>query len=125
MSFITKKGINYFSSSAQVTKWLNLRLDRKIVSETSKKLMGGLWVGGTCELHTDRLLVYGNKLNRSIHEDLETLEIPLNAIDGVSLDKKITTDIIVIQFGGTEVNFRCFGADKFMRTINEAIETSK
>ena len=91
-----------------------------MVNAAAKKIAGGLWIGGKCELHEDRIIISPNALNAAVHKNLKELIIPLDAVENITLEKKLTTDIITLSFGGTEIKFRCFGAKKFLQEINAA-----
>jgi len=114
--------INYFSSEALIYYWLQYHFAILLVSLATKKVSGGMWVGGVCELHFDRLVIGSNSLNQKIHESLKQLEIKFGDIEGVLLEKKFTTDVIIIKFSGTEVRIRCWKAEKFMSNILLALQ---
>ena len=42
-----------------------------------KKLMGGLWVGGTTYLTTDAVEFHPNGLNRALHKDPDSMSVVL------------------------------------------------
>ena len=117
---LSKKGIGYLSSEAHVAAWLNFNLERRMVNAAARKIAGGFWIGGKCELHEDRIIISPNALNAAVHENLKELIIPLDAVENMTLEKKLTTDIITLSFGGTEIKFRCFGAKNFLQEINDA-----
>jgi len=87
-----------------------------------KKLMGGLWVGGTAYLTKDAVEFHPNGLNRAIHKDPESLSvvIPLRGITDVETRFGIGTQIIDIKTAIGTLSIRCYGAPGFAKKINAA-----
>ena len=87
-----------------------------------KKLMGGLWVGGTAYLTKDAVEFHPNGLNRAIHKDPESLSvvIPLRGITDVETRFGIGTQIIDIKTAIVTLSIRCYGAPGFAKKINAA-----
>jgi len=78
----------------------------------AKKMLGGLWVGGTVEITDDGLRFTANKINRATHKTgtIEPVWIPMTAIRSVDIPGGWVTKIIAITHAGGEFRFRCFGA---------------
>lgn len=87
-----------------------------------KKLMGGLWVGGTAYLTKDAVEFHPNGLNRAIHKDPESLSvvIPLRGITDVETRFGIGTQIIDIKTAIGTLSIRCYGAPRFAKKIEAA-----
>lgn len=87
-----------------------------------KKLMGGLWVGGTVYLTEDAVEFHPNGLNRAIHSNPESLSVvlPLRGITGVETRFGLATQIIDIKTAIGTLSVRCYGAQAFAEQIEEA-----
>ncbi|MHA7900161.1 MAG: hypothetical protein ACX94B_09875 [Henriciella sp.] len=87
-----------------------------------KKLMGGLWVGGTAYLTDDAVEFHPNGMNRAIHKDPESLSVvlPLRSITSVETRFGIATQIIDIKTAIGTLSIRCYGAQGFARKIEAA-----
>jgi len=87
-----------------------------------KKLMGGLWVGGTAYLTEDALEFHPNGLNRAVHKDPDSLSVvlPLRGITSVEMRQGVITQIIDINTAIGTLSMRCFGAKGFAEKIDEA-----
>ncbi|MEO0607482.1 MAG: hypothetical protein AAFY82_04575 [Pseudomonadota bacterium] len=88
-----------------------------------KKLMGGLWVGGTAYLTPDAVEFHPNGLNRAVHKDPESLSVvlPLRSITSVDTRFGIATQIIDVKTAIGTLSIRCYGAKAFA----DKIETSR
>ncbi len=84
-----------------------------------KKLMGGLWVGGTAYLTSDAVEFHPNGLNRAMHKDPDSLSVvlPLRSITGVETRFGIATQIIDIKTAIGTLSIRCYGAKGFAEKI--------
>ena len=118
---ISKKTINYHSSEAQAADWVTLRIQRAILLNSAKRIMGGLWIGGSCELYDDRLIIRPNGMNASAHKNISEIEVPFEFVEGFDLEKRLTTSIVRINFAGTFIRFRCWGAEKFISKIQQVV----
>ena len=87
-----------------------------------KKLMGGLWVGGTAYLTEDAVEFHPNGLNRAVHKDPESLSVvlPLRGITSVETRFGIATQIIDIKTAIGTLSIRCYGARGFAKKIEAA-----
>ena len=86
-----------------------------------KKLMGGLWVGGTIYLTEDALEFHPNGLNRAVHKDSESLSVvlPLRGVTSVEMRRGMITQIIDIKTAIGTLSVRCLGAKGFARMIED------
>ncbi len=84
-----------------------------------KKLMGGLWVGGTAYLTSDAVEFHPNGLNRAMHKDPDSLSVvlPLRSITGIETRFGIATQIIDIKTAIGTLSIRCYGAKGFAEKI--------
>ena len=87
-----------------------------------KKLMGGLWVGGTTYLTEDAIKFRPNLINRLLHKGDCSVSIPLGEITDVKKRFGIVTQIIdIITTKGT-LSIRCYGSGSFFEMINAQIK---
>lgn len=86
-----------------------------------KKLMGGLWVGGTVYLTPDAVEFHPNGLNRVVHKDPDSLSVvlPLRGITSVETRFGLGTKIIDIKTAIGTLSVRCYGATGFAKKIEE------
>jgi len=86
-----------------------------------KKLMGGLWVGGTVYLTEDALEFHPNGLNRVVHKDPESLSVvlPMRGITSVEMRQGMITQIIDIKTAIGTLSVRCFGAKALAQKIED------
>lgn len=89
-----------------------------------KKLMGGLWVGGTAYLTEDAVEFHPNGFNRAMHKDADSLSVvlPLRSITAVETRFGVGTKIIDVKTAIGTLSVRCFGAEGFARKIEAARE---
>ena len=56
-----KKGVNFQCSEAHIQSWiLYSQPTTYLAASAVGKLLGGSWVGGTCELSDDYVKIYAN-----------------------------------------------------------------
>ena len=97
------------------------------------QVMDKNWIGGSCELHDEYLIIQANLLNKAtlklikemvdkeVSDKLEeSLIIPLNEIENLEHEKAFFTDIIKISCKYGEIKMRCYGAKKFLWDIEQA-----
>ena len=94
----------------------------RVGASAMKKLMGGLWVGGTAYLTSDALEFHPNGFNRVVHKDPDSLSVvlPLRGITGVETRFGVATQIIDIKTAIGTLSIRCFRAPGFARKIEAA-----
>ena len=94
----------------------------RIGTSAAKKLMGGLWVGGTAYLTEDAVEFHPNGMNRALHKDPDSLSvvIPLRGITDVETRFGIGTQIIDIKTAIGTLSLRCLGAPGFAKKIEAA-----
>jgi hypothetical protein len=90
------------------------------VSSLAKKLMGGLWVGGTTYLTKDSIVFRPNFLNRLVHKDDYSVRIPLGEIIDVKKRFGIGTQIIEIKTSKGTLSIRCYWPTSFIEMIDNA-----
>src|SRR5690349_14192321 len=90
------------------------------VMEEFEKRFGAVWVGGTATLTNEDLRFKPNVVNRFVQEGEMELEIPLQAITGVTLEGGFLTKIIAVATPDAIIRLRCFGAAGFAKQIREA-----
>jgi len=88
-----------------------------------EKLAGGLWVGGEVTLSNDGVSFHANKLNESLHVDLEQVNIPLKNIESVSKISGWVTDIVSVKHSGGEFRFRCYSASELINEFNANVSS--
>jgi hypothetical protein len=89
----------------------------EIVLNGFKRVMGGLWVGGTATLHETKLGFRPNALNQLIHAGDYSVEIPLHEISDIQVRFGFITKIIDIVTPHGKLSIRCFGAEVFANRI--------
>jgi len=79
---------------------------------STRKMLGGLWVGGTVEITGDGLRFTANKMNQVMHKSgtIEPVWIPMANIRSVTIPGGWITKIVAITHTGGEFRFRCYGA---------------
>jgi len=82
-----------------------------------KKMLGGLWVGGTTYLTKEKIVFVPNKLNRLLQSNIDYLEIPLSDITSVSKEFGFIAGIIHIGTENGTLKLRCYGSSEFMAKI--------
>jgi hypothetical protein len=117
LTLIISKKINYFSNEALIKDWINYHRQIRVVAATTKNLMSGFWVGGICDVHSEKLVISASSINQKIHKNLSRMEIEFSDIEDLILVKKLTTDIIIVNFSETSLKIRCWGAESFMAEI--------
>ncbi len=89
-----------------------------------KKLMGGLWVGGTTYLTKDAVSFRPNLVNRFVHKQDCSVRIPLSEITDVQKRFGFFTQIIDIKTSKGVLCIRCYWPTSFIDMINNARRTS-
>ena len=118
-----KKAINFQVSTEHINSWLVFMEPSVFLPMlTVSKILGGTWVGGTCEINRAYIKVYANRLNKVFLNDFKELVIPLTDIENIELERGFMSNIIIISFGNTFIKIRCFKANKFMQDIKDMIE---
>lgn len=94
----------------------------RLGASAMKKLMGGLWVGGTVYLTSDAIEFHPNGFNRAVHKDPDSLSVvlPLRGITSVETRFGVATQIIDIKTAIGTLSVRCFGAPGFAKKIEAA-----
>lgn len=123
-SVIAKKIGNALMKDAEMGETANRLLGPggRLGTEAVKKLMGGLWVGGTLYLTESAVEFHPNGLNKRIHKDPEQLSVilPLRSIKSVTPRFGLVTQIIDLKTPIGTLSVRCFGAEGFARKIETA-----
>jgi hypothetical protein len=89
----------------------------KLTMAVTKKMMGGLWVGGTTYLTEDALVFRPNWANRFFHEGDCSVSIPLTDIVEVTKVPGLVTQIIDAKTAKGTLRFRCYRRDSFYDLI--------
>lgn len=118
---IARKLANALMKDAEIgdTTALALGPGGRLGTAAVKKLMGGLWVGGTVYLTEDAVEFHPNGLNRAVHKDPDSLSVvlPLRGVTSVEVRQGILTPIIDINTAIGTLSVRCFGAKGFAEKI--------
>ena len=88
------------------------------VVSVAKKLMGGLWVGGTTYLTKDAIVFRPNILNRLVHKQDCSVNIPLSEVTDVQKHFGFGTQIIDIKTLKGTLSIRCYWPTSFIDMIN-------
>ncbi len=118
---IARKLANALMKDAEIgdTTALALGPGGRLGTAAVKKLMGGLWVGGTVYLTEDAVEFHPNGLNRAVHKDPDSLSVvlPLRGVTSIEMRQGILTPIIDINTAIGTLSVRCFGAKGFAEKI--------
>jgi hypothetical protein len=121
---IAKKLVNALMKDAEVGDRAQrvLGAGGRFGTNAAKKLMGGLWVGGTAYLTQDAVEFHPNGINRALHKDPDSMSVvlPLRSITAVETRFGIGTKIIDIKTAIGTLSVRCYGAEGFARKIEAA-----
>jgi hypothetical protein len=124
-NIVEKRLANALFSDAQASSGADklLKSGGRLGLGMAKKMMGGLWVGGTAYLTRDAVEFQVNGLNAMAHANPETLNriIPLGAISRAQVRPAMVTQIIDIHDrDGGVFSIRCYNAKSFAEAINRA-----
>lgn len=118
---IAKKLVNALMKDAEVGDRAQrfMGAGGRLGTNAVKKLMGGLWVGGTAYLTEDAVEFHPNGINRALHRDPDSLSVilPLRSITSVETRFGIGTEIIDIKTAIGTLSVRCYGAKGFAKKI--------
>jgi len=89
-----------------------------LVTSAAKKILGGLWVGGTTLLYREKVVFKPNLVNNLIHKEEYVVSIPLKRVQSVSVRFGVLTKIIDIKTSEGVLSVRCFGAKAFAEKID-------
>ncbi len=121
---IARKMANALMKDAEIGDRTNRVLGPggRLGTSAVKKLMGGLWVGGTAYLTEDAIEFHPNGLNRAVHKDPDELSVvlPLKSLNAVETRFGLFTQIIDLKTAIGTLSIRCYGADKFAKKIDAA-----
>lgn len=82
-----------------------------------KKMLGGLWVGGTTYLTKEKIVFTPNKLNKMFQSNIDYIGIPLSDITSVIKESGFITGIIRIDTANGALKLRCYGSSEFIEKI--------
>jgi hypothetical protein len=121
---VARKLANALMKDAEINDTTSLALGPggRLGTAAVKKLMGGLWVGGTVYLTEDAVEFHPNGINRMVHKDPDALSVvlPLRGISSVEMRQGVITQIIDINTAIGTLSVRCFGANAFAKKIDAA-----
>ena len=121
---IAKKLVNALMKDAEVGDRAQRLLGAggRFGTNAAKKLMGGLWVGGTAYLTEDAVEFHPNGINRMLHKDPDSMSVilPLRSITSVETRFGIGTQIIDVKTAIGTLSIRCYGAQGFAKKIEAA-----
>ena len=110
-----RKAANAFLPNATPSKWVPFFALSAIAR--FKRKQGGLWVGGTVSVSQSGVSFSPNGLNRTLHADLEPINVPAEDIRSVRHEFGWFTGIVVVEHTHGEFRFRCFGAKQLAVTM--------
>lgn len=123
-NLIARKLANALMKDAEIAEGAQKMLGAggRLGTAAVKKLMGGLWVGGTAYLTEDAVEFHPNILNRALHSDPDAMSVvlPLRGITSVETRFGIGTQIIDIKTAIGTLSVRCYGASGFAKKIEAA-----
>lgn len=123
-----RKAVNALIQEAEIGSAAKFILDKTgtsgasgAVLDVAKKMMGGLWVGGTVTIGQKSLVFRPNWLNRLLHKAEYTVKIPYEKISQVNVRFGFVTRIVDVITGNCKFSFRCYGADAFADVLRKEI----
>lgn len=75
-----------------------------------KRVLGGLWVGGTVELSQEGIRFEPNQTNAALHLETHSVWIPVADVRSVIREFGWVSGVVVVQHASGVFRFRCFGA---------------
>ncbi len=99
-----------------------LGFDGKIGLAISRKMIGGMWVGGNAYLTPETIEFHPGGMNKLFHTDAEELRmvIALTELVSIRLRPGVGTKIIDLNTQAVTLSLRCLNSIRFA----EAIETA-
>jgi hypothetical protein len=120
MTIYIKKLCNAFITDALVKRRIGAAAGRNV--EAIGAVMGGLWVGGTVTVSADALDWVPNIMNEALHDNLQTVHIPLAEVRSVRRVFGILTGIVVVELeDNCEFRFRCFNARGVAENLSDLL----
>ena len=110
-----RKRVNAFIPDATPSNWMPVEALSAIAR--FKRKHGGLWVGGTISVSERGIAFTPNRVNRAVHEGLESIHVLAEDIRAVRREFGWVTGIVVIEHTQGELRFRCYGAKEFAAAI--------
>ena len=92
--------------------------------ERFKRKHGGLWVGGTLSVSRNGVSFSPNRLNRAVHDGLESINVPAEDIRALNHEFGWFTGIVVVEHIHGELRFRCYGAKQLAATMAASFTVS-
>ena len=126
-NIVATKTVNALIPEAEMGFAAKFILDKAGVSatgpvlEVAKKLMGGLWVGGTVAIEERALVFRPNLLNRLVHKSEYTVTIPFKEIFQVNVRLGFVTKITDVVTADGRFSFRCYGAEAFADLLRKQL----
>lgn len=90
-----------------------------------KRMLNGLWVGGTALLTESDFAFFPNKFNTLLHKELPSIKIPLHSIQSATRRFGFVSGIIEIETRSGVLKIRVFNAESFCALINDAVQQKK
>ncbi len=112
---LIRKAANAFMPYAKPSTWVPSSALSAIAR--FKRKHGGLWVGGTVSVSESGVAFSPNGLNRTLHDDLEPIDVLAKDIRAVRHEFGWFTGIVVVEHTNGEFRFRCFGAKQLAVTM--------
>lgn len=118
-SLITSRGANALSTTVTVRPVVGWLLRRGtsgtfdwLIRRVRESNEGGLWVGGTLYLFSDRVQFKANLANRLVQTDAIDFDLKLTEVASVDWRPGLLTGIIELSHAGKIETVRCFGSKK-------------
>jgi len=112
---ISRKLVNAFIPDAAPSHWMPAAVLSAIVRFRRKH--GGLWVGGTVSVSEGGISFSPNRINRAVHEGLESIHVPAEDVRAIRREFGWFTGIVVVEHAHGEFRFRCYGAKQLAATM--------
>ena len=105
--------LNYatFGFNALFTRW-------------TRRLLGGLWIGGRAKLYPDRLVFEPSVLDKAWGDNVHDVEVILCSVRTITHRPNLCGGTIAIIHGEKEEKLRCWGAHQFALSIKKEVEVA-
>lgn len=121
---LDKRVVNALFQDADINRLgkLMLGFDGKVSLAISRKLVGGIWVGGNTYLTPETISFQPNGLNRMFHRNMDDLRVVIPLADLAPVKRRfgVVTKIIDLTTDDMTLSIRCLNSARFADAIENA-----
>jgi hypothetical protein len=96
----------------------------ELFTRWTRRLLGGLWVGGQAKLYPGRLVFEPSVLDKAFGDNIQGVEVLLASVTTITHRPNLLGGTIAIIHGEKEEKFRCWGAHQFALSIKKEVEVA-